>query len=219
MCLSQASNNRFHQSLNPFPHTTILQETALNIFCQKMKNLYNWIDNLWLKVENIVSNGEIARLSNFFFCHYVFKKVSAAEASESIYMRERVKGSRTIFQTAYWTDIFGSCIHNYEVQSNIFWHTRLFPIPLISMNYKIILLNDHIYFNFILPIFGALNLWYMQETILLIGIIPFPLADPFWCIFSRQLLKTLWWEISFVTIFSTYSIRILSFKQIVHFFV
>ena len=29
--------------------------------------------------------------SNFFFCHYVFKKLSATEASESIYMRERVK--------------------------------------------------------------------------------------------------------------------------------
>ena len=30
-------------------------------------------------------------LCNFFFCHYVFKKPSAAEASESVYMRERVK--------------------------------------------------------------------------------------------------------------------------------
>ena len=30
-------------------------------------------------------------LSNFFIYHYVFKKPSAAEASESIYMRERVK--------------------------------------------------------------------------------------------------------------------------------
>ena len=28
-------------------------------------------------------------LSNFFFFHYVFKKLSAAEASESIYMGER----------------------------------------------------------------------------------------------------------------------------------
>ena len=30
-------------------------------------------------------------LSNFFFCHYVFKKSSAADASECVYMRERVK--------------------------------------------------------------------------------------------------------------------------------
>ena len=38
------------------------------------------MDNLKLKVENIVAKGEIAR----------FKKLSAAEASESVYMRERV---------------------------------------------------------------------------------------------------------------------------------
>ena len=30
-------------------------------------------------------------LCNFFFCHYVFKKPSAGEASESVYMRERIK--------------------------------------------------------------------------------------------------------------------------------
>ena len=30
-------------------------------------------------------------LSNFIFCHYVDKKPSTAEASESVYMRERVK--------------------------------------------------------------------------------------------------------------------------------
>ena len=34
--------------------------------------------------------GEIAGLSNFFFCHYVFRKTSAAKASRSVYMRERV---------------------------------------------------------------------------------------------------------------------------------
>ena len=32
--------------LNPFPHTTILQQTTLNIFCQKLENLYNYMDNL-----------------------------------------------------------------------------------------------------------------------------------------------------------------------------
>ena len=30
--------------VNPFPHTTILQQTTLNIFCQKIVNLYNWKD-------------------------------------------------------------------------------------------------------------------------------------------------------------------------------
>ena len=47
--------------VNPFPHTTILRQTTLNVFCQKMENLHNWMDNLWLKVENIVAKGEIAR--------------------------------------------------------------------------------------------------------------------------------------------------------------
>ena len=35
-------------------------------------------------------------LCNFFFCNYVFKKPSAAEASESVYMRERVKITRVL---------------------------------------------------------------------------------------------------------------------------
>ena len=30
----------------------------LNIFCQKIENVYNWMDNLWLKLENIVAKGE-----------------------------------------------------------------------------------------------------------------------------------------------------------------
>ena len=28
-------------AVNPFSHTTILQQTTLNIFCQKIENLYN----------------------------------------------------------------------------------------------------------------------------------------------------------------------------------
>ena len=39
---------------------------------------------MWQKEKMLV-------LSNFFFCHYVFKKLSAAEASESVYIREWVK--------------------------------------------------------------------------------------------------------------------------------
>ena len=34
-------------------------------------------------------NKKLLDLSNFIFCHYVFKTPSAAEASESVYMRER----------------------------------------------------------------------------------------------------------------------------------
>ena len=59
---------------NPFPHTTILQKTTLNIFCQKIENLYNWMDNLWLKMENIVSKGEIARFEQFLLLSLCFQK-------------------------------------------------------------------------------------------------------------------------------------------------
>ena len=70
---------------NPFPHTTILQQTTLNVFCQNIENLHNWMDNLWQKMKNIVAKGEIACFVT------VFKKLSAAEASESVYIRETVK--------------------------------------------------------------------------------------------------------------------------------
>ena len=82
----------FEVMVNPFPHTAILQQMTLNVFCQNIDNLHNWMDNLWQKVENILAKGEIAQ-NNFFFCHYVFKKLSAAEASESVYIRERVNDS------------------------------------------------------------------------------------------------------------------------------
>ena len=49
------------------------------------------MDNLRLKVENIVAKGEIARFEQFLLFHYVIKTPSAAEASESVYMRERIK--------------------------------------------------------------------------------------------------------------------------------
>ena len=61
------------------------------------------MNNLWLKVDNFVAKREIV-LSNFFFCRYVFKKPSAAEASESIYMRERVN---SCFPKAF-PDVFQS---------------------------------------------------------------------------------------------------------------
>ena len=62
------------ESINPFPHTTILQQTTLNIFCRKMENVYNWIDNLWLKVENIVAKGEIACFEQFLLLSLCFQK-------------------------------------------------------------------------------------------------------------------------------------------------
>ena len=59
---------------NPFPHTTILQQTTLNVFCQNIENLYNWRDNLWQKVENIVTKGEIACFVQFLLLLLCFQK-------------------------------------------------------------------------------------------------------------------------------------------------
>ena len=39
--------------------------------------------------------------SNFFFCHYVFKKPSAAEASETVYMRRRDNAAFYIHQVIF----------------------------------------------------------------------------------------------------------------------
>ena len=60
-------------SFNPFPHTTILQQTTLNIFCQQIENLSNWMDNLWQKVENIVAKGEIAHFVQFILLSLCFQ--------------------------------------------------------------------------------------------------------------------------------------------------
>ena len=56
---------------NPFPHTTFLQQTTWNIFFSKNReiSIIEWI-------------------TYDFLCYYILKKPSAAEASESVYMRE-----------------------------------------------------------------------------------------------------------------------------------
>ena len=59
---------------NPFPHTTILQQTTLNVFWQNKENLQNWMNNLWQKVENIVAKGEIARFVQFLLLSLCFQK-------------------------------------------------------------------------------------------------------------------------------------------------
>ena len=38
-----------------------------------------------------MAKGEIARFEQFLLCHYVFEKPSATEASESVFMWERIK--------------------------------------------------------------------------------------------------------------------------------
>ena len=61
------------EGVNPFRHTTILQ-TILNIFCQKIENLYNWMNNLCWKVENILAKGEMARFEQFLLLSLCFQK-------------------------------------------------------------------------------------------------------------------------------------------------
>ena len=48
------------------------------------------MDNLSLKVENVVAKGEIARFEQFLLLSLCLKKLSAAKMSESVYMREMV---------------------------------------------------------------------------------------------------------------------------------
>ena len=55
---------------NPSPHTTILQQTTLNLY------LFNWIDNLWLKVKSIVAKREIACFEQFLLLSICFKLYS-----------------------------------------------------------------------------------------------------------------------------------------------
>ena len=69
---SERSKHKGH--INPFPHTTILQQTTLNVFCQNIENLRSWMDNLWQKVENIVAKGEIARFVQFLLLTLCFQK-------------------------------------------------------------------------------------------------------------------------------------------------
>ena len=47
--------------------------------------------NLWNRVNIFVSKGEIYHFEQFLLLSQSFQKLSAADASESAYMRERVK--------------------------------------------------------------------------------------------------------------------------------
>ena len=47
-----------------------------------------------------MAKGEIARFEQFLFCHYVLKSPSAAEASESVFMRKGLMLS--VVDVLYW---------------------------------------------------------------------------------------------------------------------
>ena len=75
------------KTVNPFPYTTYLQQTTLN------KSRNNYGKSLIIKVELLkrVKHCGKRMMSNFSFFRLCFQRSSAAEASESVCMRERVK--------------------------------------------------------------------------------------------------------------------------------
>ena len=84
------ASNYMWERVNPFPHTTILQQTTLNVFCQNIENLYNWMDNLWPKVKNIVAKGEIARFVQFLLLSLCFKKAVCSRGVRKRLYEEKV---------------------------------------------------------------------------------------------------------------------------------
>ena len=71
---------------NPFPHTTSLQQTP-----KKLKKPFKWMHNYWIELKTYWQNQKWLVFSTFGFCHHDFKKLSTAEASEIVYVKERVK--------------------------------------------------------------------------------------------------------------------------------
>ena len=80
--LEQVNNNSFLRVIQQFCSRRLW--TYLK--CQKIENLYNWMDNLWLKVENIVEKEEIARFEQFLLLSLCFHKaVCCGGVSKSLY--------------------------------------------------------------------------------------------------------------------------------------
>ena len=69
---------------------------------------------LRIKDENIVTKGEIARFEKFLLLPECFQRSSAAEASENVYMRERVK------------ELF--CFKYEQKVTDFFFFSRIMPV-------------------------------------------------------------------------------------------
>ena len=65
--------------LNPFPHTTNLQQTTLKTSKQKDSEYYIMKELLLNRVKIIVANGEIANYEHLIILPKCFQKSSAAE--------------------------------------------------------------------------------------------------------------------------------------------
>ena len=86
--------------INPFPHTTIMQQTTLNVFCQNIENLHTWMDNLWQKVEE-----HCGKRRNCTFCA-ISSFVTMLSKSYLLQRRQKAsiwgKGLWTIFILLIW---------------------------------------------------------------------------------------------------------------------
>ena len=63
------------------------RRSTLNVFCQNIENLHNWMDNLSMTK----SGKHCGKRRNCTFCAISSFVTMFSEASESVYMRERVK--------------------------------------------------------------------------------------------------------------------------------
>ena len=95
--------------VNPFPHTTILQQTTLKIFCQKIEYLYNWMDNLWLKLVNIVAKGEIAHLEQFLLLSLCFQRAACCRGCRGV--RKRLYEGKGLFYALFILYLDNLCPH------------------------------------------------------------------------------------------------------------
>ena len=59
---------------SPFPSYNNSAADVFEHILSKIENLYNWKDNLWLKVGNIVAKGEIACFEQFLLLSLCFQK-------------------------------------------------------------------------------------------------------------------------------------------------
>ena len=56
----------------PFPAYDNSAADDFEHILQKIENLYNWMNNLWLKLENIVAKGAIASFEQFLLMSLCF---------------------------------------------------------------------------------------------------------------------------------------------------
>ena len=89
----------FRNILNPFPHTTHLQQTTSKTSRQK-QGTCNSINKgkSTEKSLKIVAKGEIACFEQFLLFSQCFQKSSAADASKCVYRWERVEMSTYYFK-------------------------------------------------------------------------------------------------------------------------